>query len=347
MVVKPIYGNWISIETIDAIDNNIIVTMEEPWGILKPKLSSTPSKIIFNRSMDMEHLQKLYSNIKKTIEDSITIIGIGGGTSCDTAKYFSWKLKEDLGIDLDLILIPSIISVDAFLCSSIAVRYNNKVNYIGESSPEKILIDYELIKEAPKYLNRAGVSDTISITSALGDWKLARDENNERFDETVFNKGKAIAQDLMEARNDIRDVNKDGIKALVEGFFREVTLCNKWGNARPEEGSEHFLAYCIESITGRHYIHGQLIGLNVLISLFLQGDFAEFSLEKIRQFFHDIKLNVSLDSLDLSAKILKRALGQVQNYVREEDLMYSVYNSPKLNLDHKKIDQIIQFVEEL
>ena len=41
-----------------------------------------------------------------------------------------------------------------------------------------ILIDYDLIRSAPKVLNRAGVSDTISITSALGDWLIARDETN-------------------------------------------------------------------------------------------------------------------------------------------------------------------------
>jgi len=347
MVIKPIYGKVIATQTLDALDHYVLVTMKEPWEILRPKISKNPSKIIFNNSMDNKHLRELYLSLESLFDESYTIIGLGGGTSCDTAKYFSWKLKEEAQIEVDLILIPSIISVDAFLCSSIAVRYENKVNYIGESSPKKIIIDYDLIKKAPKYLNRAGVSDTISITSALGDWKLAYKENNERFESETFNQAKCIAKDLMKARNDIRDVNEKGIKALVEGFFREVTLCNKWGNARPEEGSEHFLAYCIESITHSHYIHGQIIGMNILISLYLQEDLAEFSIEEIRQFFDDIKLDISPKSLNISSKILRKAFKNIQDYVREESLMYSLYNSPSLNLDDRKINKIIQFIKSV
>ena len=186
---------------------------------------------------------------------------------------------------MDLYLIPSIISVDAFLCSSIAIRVQNKVNYIGVSNPKQIIIDYDLIREAPKFLNRAGVSDTISITSALGDWKLEREEINGRFDQSVFNRARKIAEDLIASQEEIRDITEKGIKALVNGFYNEVLLCEEWGDARPEEGSEHFLAYCLESITGDHYIHGNLIGLNIIISLLLQREYAEFSIEEIIGFF--------------------------------------------------------------
>ncbi len=347
MVIKPIYGKGIAVETLNALDKCLIVTMKEPWDILKPKISNIPLKVSFNNSMDIKHLRELYLSLKDLFNDSYTIVGIGGGTSCDTAKYLSWKLKEEVGLELDLILVPSIISVDAFLCSSIAVRYDNNVNYIGESSPKKIIIDYDLIKQAPKYLNRAGVSDTISITSALGDWKLAYKENHERFDKDTFDQAKTIAKDLMKSKNDIRDVNDKGIKALVEGFFREVTLCNKWGNARPEEGSEHFLAYCIESITHSHYIHGQIIGMNILISLYLQEDIAEFSIEEILEFFNDINLDISPKSLEISSEILKKSFKKIQDYVRQENLMYSIYNSPRLNLNQNKIKKIIQFIKSV
>lgn len=347
MTTKPTYGNWNTIDILNEIDKYILFTMKEPWEIIKPKLNITPSQIIFNKSMDIDHLEELYQQVKNKINGSYTIIGIGGGTACDTAKYLSWVLKEKDKFNLDLILIPSIISVDAFLCSSIAVRYESKVRYIGESDPNKILIDYDLIKRAPKYLNRAGVSDTISITSALGDWKLAHEENNDPFDKSVYNEAKSIAEDLIQNRNDIREVNEDGIKALVEGFYNEVILCEKWGNARPEEGSEHFLAYCIESITQDHYIHGKIIGMNILISLYLQEDFAEFPKEYILQFFKDIKLDISPQSLNISSKILKKALKKIQSYVKKENLMYSIYNSPRIDLNKKKIKEIIQFISKI
>ncbi|MBD3198174.1 MAG: iron-containing alcohol dehydrogenase [Candidatus Lokiarchaeota archaeon] len=346
MVVKPIFGNWKSIDIIDRIDNPIIITMKEPWAIIKPKINSIPSQVIFNKSMDIEHLEELFFSLKKNINNSKTIIGLGGGTSCDTAKYLTWKSRVQEDLNLNLLLIPSIISVDAFLCSSIAVREENKVNYIGESEPNNIIIDYELIKKAPKYLNRAGVSDTISITSALGDWKIAHEENDEKLNSRVFDKAKSIAENLMKAREDIQYINDNGIKALVDGFYNEVKLCEDWGNARPEEGSEHFLAYCIESITKEHYIHGQIIGLNILISLFLQKQNAEFSLERIHRFFNDIELDISPKSMYLSYEILKKAIQEVKNYIKKENLMYSVYNSSKLDLD-KNIRNLMRFIKSI
>ena len=345
MVVEPKFGKWLSVETLDSLDKYILITMEEPWKIIEKKISNEPTYIEFNYDMTLDNLDKLYDSFEPFITDNYAIVGIGGGTACDTAKFLAWKFKEEFNFNLELYLIPSIISVDAFLCSSIAVRIDNKVNYVGESNPKEIIIDYNLIRSAPKVLNRAGVSDTISITSALGDWVIARDEINNKYDQKVFDKAKDIVTELMKAGNEIRDITEKGIKALVDGFYNEVVLCEEWGNARPEEGSEHFLAYCLESITQQHYIHGNLIGMNILISLYLQEEYAQFSLDEISQFFKDIQLQFTPESQKIDDNDLRMALNQIKKYVIDEDLFYTTYNSSKLKLDNKKIDNIIRYIK--
>ena len=169
MVLKPQFGNWLSVDTLNSFDKYILISMEEPWKIIESKISNNPNYLVFNYNMNIDNLKKLFEKYKRNIKKDYAIVGIGGGTVCDTAKFLAWKFKEKFDFDLELYLMPSIISVDAFLCSSIAVRIDNKVRYIGESNPKKIIIDFDLIRKAPDYLNRAGVSDTISITSALGD----------------------------------------------------------------------------------------------------------------------------------------------------------------------------------
>jgi len=347
MAIRPTFGNWHSVDLLNSIDNYLLITMEEPWRILEEKIDNRPSQIIKNMKMDEAHLEELVLVFKDIIDDSYTIVGLGGGTACDTAKFFAWYMKKNYNLDLDLIFIPSIISVDAFLCSSIAVREDNKVKYVGESQPKQILIDYDLIRTAPKFLNRAGVSDTISITSALGDWRIARDENNERFDQDIFNEAKKIAKTLIKAKDEIRDVSEQGINALVEGFYNEVVLCEKWGNARPEEGSEHFLAYCLESITGDNYIHGNLIGMNIIISLYLQEEYAEFSLDQLLNFFKDININLSPEKQKIEWNDIIRALKVIKEYVVKEELHYSIYNSPKLILNDEKIEGVITLLKKL
>ena len=101
------------------------------------------------------------------------VVGIGGGSSVDTAKFLAWKRQ------CRMVLVPSIISVDAPLTDTIGVRVDKKVQYVGKIFPEELIIDYTLIGKAPKELNRAGACDIASIHTALHDWALARDHNGE------------------------------------------------------------------------------------------------------------------------------------------------------------------------
>ncbi len=346
MVLYPTFGNWISIDILNSLDSFALITMKEPWEILSPKVEKKPNILTFNQNMDIEHLE----NLANTFNENFTIknvVGLGGGTACDTAKFLAWQLGQSSNEQINLYLIPSIISVDAFLCSSIAVREGGKVKYVGESHPEEIIVDYDLIKEAPPYLNRAGVSDTISITSALGDWKIAHEKMNEKFDQNIFNRAKHIVVDLMKHREDIRDVSESGIRAIVDGFYKEVALCDEWGNARPEEGSEHFFAYCLESITHQHYIHGNLIGMAVLISLYLQEDYAEFEIDELYQFFSDILINISPEFQGITEGNIETTLNSIKSYVLDEKLFYSVYNLDELTLNNDKLKEIINMLKKI
>jgi glycerol-1-phosphate dehydrogenase [NAD(P)+] len=346
MVLYPTFGNWISIDLLNRLDSFALITMEEPWEILSPKVEKKPNILTFNQNMDIEHLE----NLANTFSENFTIknvVGLGGGTACDTAKFLAWQLGQLSKEQINLYLIPSIISVDAFLCSAIAVREEGKVKYIGEIHPEEIIVDYELIKKAPPYLNRAGVSDTISITTALGDWKIAYEKINEKFDQSIFNRAKRIVIDLMKCREDIRDVSESGIRALVDGFYKEVVLCEEWGNPRPEEGSEHFFAYCLESITHQHYIHGNLIGMAILISIYLQGDYAEFEIDELVQFFSDILINISPRFQGITEENIESTLKTIKSYVLDEMLFYSVYNLDELTLNNDKIKDIINMLKKI
>ncbi|MEX2683348.1 MAG: iron-containing alcohol dehydrogenase [Candidatus Sigynarchaeota archaeon] len=317
---RPEFGETILSDVLNSLDDYIIVTMEEPWSLLKSKLKTKPREIIFNRDMQMETLQK----IEKQTRKAKWIVGFGGGTACDTAKYLCWKWN------IPLIVAPSIISVDAWLCTSIAVRVDHKVKYIGDVQPSRVLVDYSIVKQAPKALNRAGVSDTISIVTALGDWLIARDTFGDKFDLKVFNEAKDIAETLMKSASDIKVVNNKGIDALVKGFVDEVRICELWGNARPEEGGEHFLAYCLEDITRGHYLHGNLIGLNILVVLKLQRDKAVFDVGKLKNFFDEIGLDYAPAKNGITRGDYKKALESVQTYVKQEKLPNGLWSLPKI-----------------
>ena len=293
----------------------VLVTMPEPLALLDGALPGGVAGVVFARGTELETLERL----ARELPSADLVAGFGGGTACDTAKFLAWKWGARL------VLAPSIISVDAWLCRSIAVRDQGRVRYIGDVTPERIIVDTDLVRRAPAVLIRAGVADAISICSALGDWLIARDEFGERFDQCVFDSARRIARDLMRHARAIRNVTPDGIAAMVRALRDQVLLCEAWGNARPEEGSEHFLAYCLENITRAHYIHGNLIALNVLTVLRLQRERAVFSVEEMKGFFDAAGLAYRPSHQGIARRDYEQALLTAPDFVRRENLFKGLW----------------------
>jgi glycerol-1-phosphate dehydrogenase [NAD(P)+] len=334
------FGEGILPDAFDALGRYILVTMEEPWELLKYDIANPPAEIIYNRDMRIENLELLEKRRRPAAD---YIVGFGGGTSCDTAKYLSWKWG------IPLIISPSIISVDAWLCRSIAVRIDHKVRYIGDVMADRIIVDYSIIRKAPAYLNRAGLADVISITTALGDWLIASDRFNASFDQAFFDRAKAIAQELIDNAACIRDISNEGVKVLANGLLAEVELCDEWGNARPEEGGEHFLAYNLEDITLGHYIHGCLIALNILVVLKLQRDNAVFLLSEMKSFFDAIELDYQPQKQGIEKADYHSALSTMKEYVEKENLFPGLWSMDGVfdETGEYSIDGIVEWVYSL
>ena len=263
---------------ISIMNHPLFCTAPEPWKEVETYFNDAVAKGAMGnfenhdiKSMDLVHLQSIaekYSSMRSPIT---CVIGVGGGSACDTAKYMSYHMN------IPLILIPSILSVDAPFTRAAGVRVTEgaktSVKYVGDCSQrlQTILLDKELLGAAPLFLNVSGVGDLLSIITALWDWKYAAEYRAETFNPYIAEQVAGTVTKLFLGKNAIRDFNgsnSKGMNLLAECFAEEVLLCEKYGNARPEEGSEHYLAYALESSTGRGYIHGKLIGLcTVIVSL--------------------------------------------------------------------------------
>ena len=153
-------------------------------------------------------------------------------------------------------------SVNAAFGHRTGLRFGGNVRYVCWAVPEAVYVDYDVIQNAPPVVNRSGICEILCYHTAHADWRYARDrgqvEDKWPYDQSMIDEAGAVMATVMEALDDIRQVNESGIRALM--------TANRWGgaafhnfgwNPRPIEGADHFLFYALEYYTGKKFIHGQ------------------------------------------------------------------------------------------
>jgi len=304
-VAVPTYGRTL-IASLPGplLEKPIVLTQPEPWEMVRGCFREEQAQVLVVESM--EHADVAFRT--EAFGPASAVFGIGGGSALDHAKYTAWKRG------LPLILVPTILSADAAFTKAVAVREGARVRYVGEIFPDSLLVDFGLLQQAPRELNLSGVGDILSIFTALWDWREAGERLGEEYDPGIAEAARGVLAGLWSGAADLREGNENGLRLLAESYREEVLLCEQAGSARPEEGSEHYLAYCLESRTGRHYLHGRLIALCTLLVGSLQGQ----KTEPVLRFLAEIGLDVSLQAVGAGPEELRAALLGVGDYVRQE-----------------------------
>ena len=258
-----------AIDTLNSLGAYLIAANDPPWSSI---VDQVPAPVTVVSAHDME-VAKLDRDVEHTADDGAeVVVGFGGGTALDTAKYLAWKRG------LPLVQIPTITSVDAGFTDAIGVRAEGRVRYVGAIVPEEVVLDIDLIRSAPAHLNRAGIGDVLSCHTGLHDWRAAVDAGEGvAWDDTAAELGEALLAELDSVIADIRECTPDGIRWLADCYRRIGAACAALGHSRFEEGSEHFWAYAYEHATGAHHVHGELISFAVVAVAHVQDNDPEFA----------------------------------------------------------------------
>lgn len=303
-------------ELAGSLKGGLLVTMAELWDGLSGSLPLNCRRY-FVESLEEELLEQA----EKELPPVEAVVGVGGGSAMDTAKYFAWRRN------IPLYQVPSIASVDACFSQAIAVRRKSRVNYVGQVDPEGVYVDYGLIRRAPPELNRAGLGDLLSCHTALYDWRLAAAKGlSPAWDEALALGAYRRLAEVYAAVGEIASVSPKGICTLMEGF-RWVARAEKTaGHCRFEEGSEHFFAYNYEYRSGRKLLHGWLVSLGVYVMARLQKNDPKV----VYQVVQDAGLDIRPQSVGIPWPEIEETLLTLHDYVTAEVLPYSVINAVEI-----------------
>ena len=250
------------------------------------------------------------------------VYGIGGGLAIDTAKFVA------AANNVPLIALPTILSTDAFLTDATGVREAGCVRYLPTKTPDTVIVDMEVLCNAPASLRASGAADVLSIATAMWDWqeaeKLGENPANERVTPQAVDIGCALLQTLLANARDIGSGTPEGLTLLLDLLCMEVQLCNLCGHSRLEEGSEHYFTYALENRLAAPVLHGELVGLGILLMATLQSQ----PWHQYRHALECLQINYRPDAVSREAVV--ETLTHLSAYVAQHQLPYTVASTLRI-----------------
>jgi len=245
------------------------------------------------------------------------VYGVGGGLVADAAKYIGWKRN------LPVVIVPTALSVDGFFTAIVAVREDGTVKYETTGPAEKVIIDWYVVSEAPAHIRGTGIAEILSIVTGLLDWRYAAERSKnteqERFQQWAAGIAAGIAQQAFKIAAGVGEGKIESLRNLLDLICMEVQLTNQLGHNRPQEGSEQYFAYAIESKIARvsgSIPYADLVGPGILISAALHGQ----DIAAIRATMSSAGIRLG----QLKPDDIKDTIHMLPEYVNEHNLPYSI-----------------------
>ncbi|MFF4142003.1 iron-containing alcohol dehydrogenase family protein [Streptomyces sp. NPDC001698] len=264
-----------------ALDDLAVIVSDErisPSGRLAFAISNGSGRLLRERFAPAFPSADWFEDADGTIDgavrlaDSIkkagrydAVVGLGGGKVIDCAKYAAAR------VGLPLVAVATNLANDG-LCSPVATLDNDagRGSY-GVPNPIGIVIDLDVIREAPVRFVSAGIGDVICKISAVADWELSHRETGEKID------GLAAAMARQAAEAVLRHPGGIGDDSFLTTLSESLVLCgismSVAGDSRPASGACHEISHAFDlRFPKRNALHGEQCGLGGAFATYLRGD---------------------------------------------------------------------------
>jgi len=295
---------------------------------------------------EVERVQKIFDE-----QECNAMIGAGGGKTLDTAKVVANNA------DARLVIIPTIASTDA-PCSSLAVMYTENelpMDLLLPRNPDLVLVDAEIIANAPVRLLVAGMGDAFATYYEARACRISNAEN------MFSGLGTNSAYELAKLSNKI--LLEDGIKAKVAVENKTVTKAleniieaNIYLSGVGFENNGCAVAHGIyngfSTLKRKHsFLHGECVAFGTLVQLVLENVNQE-EFQTVQDFFYRLGLPLTLVDLgmsDITAEELKLAAAatcknkithNMPFAVNERSIYDAIINADALGRKYKSYDKV-------
>lgn len=192
------------------------------------------------------------------------VVGLGGGKIIDAAKYAAAR------VGLPMVAVATNLSHDG-ICSPVATLDNdNGRGSYGVPGPIALVIDLDVIRQAPVRYVRSGIGDAVSNLSAIADWELSHHRTGEPVDGLAAAMARTAGESVLRHPGGVGD---DGfLTVLSEALVLTGIAMSISGDTRPSSGACHEISHAFDLLfPKRAAAHGEQVGVGAAFAMCLRG----------------------------------------------------------------------------
>lgn len=208
---------------------------------------------------DYQNVLKLESFLR--LQNAVPI-AVGSGTINDLTKLASFRCGRPY------MIVATAASMDGYTAFGAAITKDSFKQTIPCSAPYAVLVDLDVIAQAPRRLTASGYGDLLGKITAGADWLIADTLGIDAIDLHAW----ALVQDtLREAIGNpglLQIGDLSSISRLIEGLILCGLSMQAIQSSRPASGSEHQFSHLWEMHETEHGVvsHGFKVGIGSIAS---------------------------------------------------------------------------------
>lgn len=231
---------------------------------LRDSLHAQSIDVLHEATLTTTDTQKLFDLAQQLPSGLDGLFALGGGLALDGAKYLS-HLNQ-----LPLLVCPGAISNDGFASPFASLLVNGQRRTLRTRMPKGVMIDLDILHQAPPGLYYAGVGDLLSNYTAIEDWKRAFHARGTYVDDFAVSLAQMAVENFVRLA-DLTPTGPDSFATLAQGLLMSGIAMEIAGSSRPASGGEHLISHALDRHAQRPMAHGLQVGLASYLTSQLSG----------------------------------------------------------------------------